>query len=224
MNPSSADSTRPLLEVYGARASAVIVQRVPVAKTERFLELQRGITEAARGFAGYQKVDIYPPTGEDREQWVVVIHFDDQPALQHWLASPVRAEWAARFRDEMGEFQLKQMPSGFNAWFTGLDSKAGLPPSWKVALAVLLPLYPTVMLLSLVLPGADQVGLAVAIILSNMSSTCLLQWAISPTLNRVLGPWLRAHGPEGRRITLIGLALILMTLGLLITLFRLITG
>jgi antibiotic biosynthesis monooxygenase (ABM) superfamily enzyme len=222
MNPSSADPPRPLLEVCGARASAVIVQRVPVEKAERFLELQRGITEAARTFPGYQKVDIYPPAGREREEWVVVIHFDDQQALQRWLDSPMRAEWAARFQKEMGEFRLKRLPAGFNAWFSGLVGDEALPSSWKVALSVLLPLYPTVVLLSLVLPAPDRIGLALSILVSNISSTCVLQWVVSPALNSVLAPWLRANGPNNRRFTLVGLLLILAALSLMLALFRLV--
>src|SRR5262249_48693597 len=114
MNPSSTDSPRPELEVRHAGASAVIVQRVPPDKAEGFMELQAGITQAARDFPGYQKVDIYPPPKQEQTDWVVVIHFDNQEALQRWLDSPVRAEWIARFHNEIGESRLKQVPVGFN--------------------------------------------------------------------------------------------------------------
>src|SRR5262245_23293856 len=106
MNLSSSDSPGPRLEVRGAGASAVIVQRVPVDRVERFLELQNGIVEAARGFPGYQNVDIYPPVDRERAEWVVVIHFANPETLQRWLDSPVRAEWVARFHNEIGEFRL----------------------------------------------------------------------------------------------------------------------
>ena len=77
MNPSSTGSPGPNLEVRGAGASAVIVQRVPADKAARFLELQGGIVQAAQGFPGYQKVDVYPPAKREQVEWVVVIHFDE---------------------------------------------------------------------------------------------------------------------------------------------------
>jgi len=224
MNPSSTDSLGPRLEVRGAAASAVIVQRVPADKTERFLQLQHGIVDAAQGFPGYQKVDVYPPVGPERAEWVVVIHFDDQEALKRWLDSPIRAEWIARFHGEIGESHLKQLPAGFNAWFSGLVPDTELPPRWKVALSVLLALYPTVMVLNLVTPAPDRLGMAVTMLLSNILSVCILQWVVSPALNIVLAPWLRARGTAGRRVTLVGLGLILTALAVMTGLFRLVTG
>ena len=63
----------------------------------------------------------------------------------------MRAEWIAKLRGEIGDFRLKTLPSGFGAWFAGLvdGSEGALPPSWKIALTVLLGLYPTVMLLAM---------------------------------------------------------------------------
>jgi len=223
MDLSSTDSPGPKLEIRGAGASAIIVQCVPADKGERFLELQRGIVEAARGFSGYQKVDLYPPAGPERAEWVVVIHFDNQGALKRWLDSPVRAEWITRFHQEIGESRLKQVPYGFNAWFTGAVPDGELPPRWKVALSVLLPLYPTVMVLTLfVMPPSDRFGMALTMLVSNILSVCMLQWGLSPALNVVLTPWLRANGKDGRRVTLMGLALIVATLGVLTALFSLV--
>ncbi|MBY0526944.1 MAG: hypothetical protein K2R98_26360 [Gemmataceae bacterium] len=225
MNPPTPDAVRPVLEVRHAGASAVIVQHVPEDKVERFMQLQAGITEAARDFPGYQKVDIYPPTQNQHLEWVVVIHFDDSTTLQRWLESPVRAEWIAKFHGEIGESRLKPLPSGFSSWFVGMDADGKLPPSWKMALSVLLALYPTVMLLAiLVVPRPDRLGLAVTMLISNILSVSLTQWIVSPAVNAVLAPWLRADGKEGRRRTLVGLLLILVTLGAMAFLFHTITG
>jgi antibiotic biosynthesis monooxygenase (ABM) superfamily enzyme len=221
---SSPNVPQPLLEIRGTGAAALIVRRIPPEKTELFVEMQKGIVAAARGYPGYQKVELFPPTDRARVEWVVVIHFDDHTTLQNWLDSPLRAEWLARFDREFGAPRLKEVSGGFNAWFTGEVPDGGLPPSWKIALSVLLPLYPTVMLLTIFLPGPDRVGLAVAILISNISSTCILQWVVSPSLNRVLGPWLRANGTDSRRFSRLGLVLILVALASIFLLFRLVTG
>src|SRR5215210_7299449 len=100
MNPPSPDATRPLLQVRGARASSVIVQRISPDSAEVFMEWQRGITAAAAEFPGYQTTEIYPPSGP-QEEWVVIIHFDAPRTLQDWLDSPKRAEWVARLPCEI---------------------------------------------------------------------------------------------------------------------------
>ena len=69
------------MEVRSSRASAVVVQRVPAASVDWFMEWQRGVTGAAEGFAGYRGTDVYPPADGERDEWVVVIHFDDEKSL-----------------------------------------------------------------------------------------------------------------------------------------------
>jgi antibiotic biosynthesis monooxygenase (ABM) superfamily enzyme len=226
MNPSTSDEARPLLEVRDARASSVIVQRIDPGAVAVFMEWQRGITAAAAEFPGYQATEMYPPA-DQQDEWVVILHFDDSRTLQTWLDSPTRADWLAQRPPETGDYRLQTLPSGFGAWFAGLPDASGatLPPSWKIALSVLLPLYPTVMVLIILdVPPPGRFGLAVTMLISNVLSIAILQWAVTPALNVVLAPWLRANGRGGRRVTLVGLVLILATLGVMTALFSLITG
>jgi antibiotic biosynthesis monooxygenase (ABM) superfamily enzyme len=223
---SNPDPTRPVLDVRGARASSVIVQRIDPGAAEVFMEWQRGITTAAAEFLGYQATEIYSPVGQ-QEEWVVILHFDDPRSLQGWLDSPTRADWLAKRPCEIGNYRLKTLPSGFGAWFAGLTDASGdaLPPSWKIALSVLLALYPTVMVLVILgVAPPGRFGLSVAMLISNILSVTILQWAVTPALNVVLARWLRANGRDGRRVTLVGLVLILATLGVMAALFRLVTG
>ena len=108
---------------------------------------------AAEGFPVTGEPSSIRPADERHQEWVAVIHFDDHESLERWLDSPVRAEWIKKLRDEIGDFQLKTLPTGFGAWFAGLSTgpEGEPPPSWKIAMTVLLGLYPTVMLLALLL-------------------------------------------------------------------------
>ncbi len=227
MESSSPEASDRRMQVHGAQASSVIVHCLPPERVERFLELQRGITQAAEGFRGYEATDVYPPTDSQDLNWVVVIHFDRPETLQLWLDSPVRAEWVETLRNEMGDFRLKSLPTGFAAWFAGLvnESKGGLPPSWKMALTVLLALYPTVMLLAIwVVPYVSPLGQAASMLISNALSVSLLQWAVMPVLEKLLGPWLRANQERQRAHSLGGLVVLLVLLGGLALLFHLING
>jgi hypothetical protein len=190
------------------------------------MEWQRGITAAVAEFPGYQATEIYPPVGRE-EEWVVILHFDDPRTLQNWLDSPTRADWLGKRPYETGDYRLKTLPSGFGAWFAGqIDASGGaLPPSWKIALSVLLALYPTVMVLAILgLPPRGRFGLAVTMLISNILSVALLQWAVTPALKVVIAPWLRANGGDGRRVTVVGAIVILAVLGIMTALFRLISG
>ena len=215
------------MEVHVSCASAVVVQRVPAALTEWFMEWQRGISEAAKEFPGYRGTEVYPPADCSRDEWVVILHFDEQKSLQGWLDSSVRAECVERLLSEVGSFELKMLPGGFGAWFAsqGHSTAGSSPSSWKMALTVLLGLYPTVMLLTL-FPGpyTQPLGPALAMLIGNVLSVSLLQWCVMPMLNALLAPWLQTNSIQGRTFSTIGALVILFVLAGLVLLFRQVTG
>jgi antibiotic biosynthesis monooxygenase (ABM) superfamily enzyme len=224
MNPLPSNAASAPLQVRGARASSVIVQRVPAQSAEAFMDWERAITAEAAKFPGYQTTEIYPPSIAQAE-WIIILHFDDSKSLQAWLDSPKRAEWMAKLPCE-ASYQLKMLPSGFGPWFAGLGEGGGLPAHGKMILAVLLGLYPLVMLLTILLSPytVKWFGLAIALLIGNAISVVILEWG-TPALNKfVLAPWLRATGREGLRVTLIGTTIILAVLIVMAALFRLVTG
>jgi hypothetical protein len=227
MSSARADDPHVPIDIRGAAVSTVVVQRVPPDCAERFLECQRGLTQAVEGFAGYKATELYPPASDRQEEWVAVIHFNDHESLQRWIDSPERALWVKKLRDEIGDFQLKTLPAGFGAWFAGLATgpDGEPPPSWKIAMTVLLGLYPTVMVLFvLVGPYLNSLGIAVSMLISNVFSVALTQWVVIPPLMNVLGPWLRANAPDKRAISIGVFLLIWLLLGVLTLVFRMMTG
>ncbi len=214
------DPSAPILRVRGPRASSVIVQRLPVDQGGAFMEWQHGITGAAGAFPGYQATEIYPPAG-DRDEWVIIVHFDDQQTLQAWLDAPERAAWLAELPHEARDFRLHTMPTGFGSWVAGQTADGTPVPHWKSFLLVLAGLYPVVMLLTLIVsPRTAGLGLALAMLVSNILSVALLEWAVMPLLNRVLAPWLGAHGRDGRLVSTAGGAFIVAAVLVMALLLR----
>jgi antibiotic biosynthesis monooxygenase (ABM) superfamily enzyme len=214
------------VEVRVSKASAVIVHRVPPDAADWFLEWQRGITGAAEAFAGYHGADVYPAIEPSSDEWVVVIHFADEASLKQWLGSEQRAQWVQKLRGKVGDFSLKTLAGGFGFWFAGLArGPEGGPLGWKMALTVLAGLYPTVMLLTLLLgPFTAPLGLAVSMLLANALSVCILQWGVMPVLTALLGFWLKANERRRRALSLGGAALLLLFLTALAIIFRQVTG
>ena len=215
------------LDLRVSQASAMVVQRVPAAHAAWFLDWQRGITSAVEAFSGYRGTDVYPPAGGQGGDWVVVVSFDDEKSLRGWLDSPLRAQWVEKLQAQVGTFDLKVMPSGFGPWFAGCvhGSDGAAPPSWKMALVVLLGLYPTVMLLTL-FPGpyTQPLGLALAMLIGNALSVSILQWAVMPVLNILSASWLGANAANQRALSIAGLLVILTLLAGVALIFRQVTG
>lgn len=210
-------------ELRLARASAVVAQRVPAASADWFMEWQQGVAGAAEAFGGFRGADVYPPTGNQRDEWVVVVHFENEKSLQEWLDSDVQAQWVDKLHARFGNFELRPLSVGFDSWFPCLGDSP--PPSWKVALAVLLGIYPTVMALTLISgPYTQPLGMAVGMLIGNVLGITILQWAVMPALNSLLAPWLKANSEEQRAFSIGGLFLILALLVGLALLFRQVTG
>lgn len=209
------------MEIRVSRASSVIVHRVPPTETDRFQEWLQGISAASAESPGYEATDVYA-AAEGEQEWVVILHFKDSEAMQRWLSSPVRAEWLAKLRG-VAEFDLKTMPKGFGSWFTGPpgSDQRPLPPGWKMVMAVIVGLYPTLVLFRLFLnPHLDRLGMAASVLMATVLSVCLLQWIIMPALQVVLARWLSANRPQDRNVTIWGLVLLLVALGGMLLFFR----
>ena len=215
------------MEARTARSSAAIVQQVPPEAADRFRRWQNDVAAAAQTFAGYEGTDLYPPASNETNEWVTVIHFANEQSLQHWIDSPLRAQWVEKLRATVGDFELKTLNGGFSLWFDGLKQGAAgqLPPAWKMALTVLCGLYPTVMLLTVfVAPITSPLGFSVSMLIGNALSVALLQWIVVPALLRVLQPWLDANSNKAQWLSIAGAGAIVMLLLLIAVLFRAITG
>ncbi len=208
-----------------ARASAAIVQQVPPEAAEWFVEWQHGVSAVAEGFDGYQGTDVYPPSDGQRNEWVAVVHFEDDLSLERWINSPQRAQWVSRLQAKVGEFELKTLKGGFSEWFAGVNKAGGDVPSWKMAFTVLFGLYPTVMLLTIfVTPYTSGLGLAFSMLIGNALSVAFLQWVGVPALEVPLGPWLQANSPSKKILSWAGLVGLLVLLTAIAAVFRLVTG
>jgi uncharacterized protein len=219
---ATANSPIPSMNVHASRSSAAVVQRVPPAAEETFLEWQRAASLAAERFPGYSSTDLYPPVAGRGDEWVVLIHFQDEASLSRWLDSPERARRVEELRAKVGDFDLKTLEDGFGPWFVRQgQAEPAAPTAWKMALTVLLALFPTVMVLTILVgPLTSPLGLAASMLIGNAMSISILQWVVMPRLTKKLDPWFRG-GQSAWRFTPV---LILLTLAVLTALFRQVTG
>jgi antibiotic biosynthesis monooxygenase (ABM) superfamily enzyme len=202
------------------------VQHVPPTAVEEFKKWQAGVTAAVAAFPGYEGTDLYPPSDHQSDEWVTVIHFQNDQSLQQWINSPARAEWVARLRSSVGDFELKTLTGGFSAWFTGVrGASKQAPPGWKMALTVLFGLYPTVMLLHIFAdPHFSGLGFAASMLIGNALSVSILQWLVMPALTKILAPWLAANESRQKALSIGGLVVLVVLLAGLAVLFHPVTG
>ncbi|MGW6120104.1 antibiotic biosynthesis monooxygenase [Nocardia sp. NPDC055165] len=202
-------STQHVLVDEPAEEVATVVVSHPVAadRETEFIAWQDRMTEVERTFRGFRGSGLHRPIPGVQSDWTIIYSFASAEYLDHWLESPQRKallEEAPDFRD----FEVHRIANPYGSWFppsrTGED---GGPASWKTALSVLVGLYPTVVILTVIIaeiwPGAQ---LWISLLVGNILSVSLLTWVVMPVVTRALGFWMRSDPRPDPRTDLVGLA------------------
>lgn len=184
---------------------------------------------AASQYQGYARTDRCPPfdCGDGVIKWYSIIHFTEPEHLNRWL----RSEKRQRLLDDGSEFFLayryKSFTTGLEGWFSsqsGDSEQHNLgPPAWKQVLAVVLGLYPTIMVQSLIFTALGIMQswpTPAALVINNLITSSILTWLVMPRISRMFKFWLRpAYRPTTWRTDLWGLAIISALLGLMVIVF-----
>lgn len=194
-----------------------------------FTQWQAELTVIAQNFPGFVRMDLGPPLPctDGVVKWYSVVHFDSPPHLNRWLTSSDRKTQIAKGRHLMRAYRFKSFTTGLEGWFSqqaGDTEQAGLgPPAWKQVLTVVLGLYPTVMVQSLLFSAWGVMrswSPASAMLANNLITSVILTWGVMPWLSRGLAFWLRpAYRLQTRQIDGIGTAIVVVAFGLLVILF-----
>jgi len=151
---------------------------------------------------------------------ISLLRFRTEQHLVRWLSSDERTEALDALRESLtGDFQMVSATTSFGMTVRTKNGRVVVTPQWKTAMLILGVLYPTVMLLSRFFgPVLDHLGAPpwLGMWLSQVVSVAALQWALMPWAGRWFGRWLDPIDGAGRRVSLVGAAVVLA--GYLLTL------
>src|SRR6266851_74092 len=199
----------------------VFTHKVSKERVQDYLDWRRKAIAAQAKHPGYLATEFFQPHGS-QDEWVDIVRYDSVAHLNEWVESKDRQELLKQL-DSIVESMHSHRVTGLEGWFAinrGHDSDAPPPPSWKQALAVLVALYPTVMILGfLTNPLMQSLSLPVQMLIGNLLSIIVLTWVVMPFVTRVLGFWLAARADDWKRQAL-GIGAIAATLAVFVLLFR----
>jgi uncharacterized protein len=184
-------------------ATAVITRVIKAGSTKAFEEWLHGISQEAARFPGHHSVTIFRPREGSRE-YTIVLQFDHDESLQTWLRSDARRMWLDRVRpmEELPEERSEMQ--GLEPWFTlPGKSEPSPPPKHKMALLVILTVYPTMLALRAILfPFLDRLPYALAGLITSVCLVLLLTYVLMPNMTKVFHRWLYREAPyQGIRRT-----------------------
>ncbi|MGB5975722.1 MAG: hypothetical protein WBG38_20520 [Nodosilinea sp.] len=191
------------------------------------------LVKAASQFEGYTRTDLCPPLHCDDGviKWYSIVHFGTPEHLDLWLRSGDRTELLNQGRDTFLAYRYKSFTTGLEGWFSGHiggDEQHSLgPPPWKQVLAVVLGLYPTLMVQSMVFGALGIMQswpMAASLVINNLITSSVLTWVVMPRISKTLRFWLRpAYRLTTLQTNLIGAGLIATALVFMATLFNYLT-
>jgi antibiotic biosynthesis monooxygenase (ABM) superfamily enzyme len=186
-----------------------------------FQQRMREMMRAESHFPGYRGSELIAPVPGVQDNWLTLIRFDTDVHMRSWLDSRERRELLADLQPTVEHLDVQQVGGSFGAWFAPSETGQGAPPNWKQAMAVLLMLYPTVMLITLFLSPRLHLSMATGMFVGNVVSVAALTWLLMPLANRALSRWLAPDASA--RTTALGTVSVLVLYALTIVLFAVTT-
>jgi uncharacterized protein len=187
--------------------SLIFESIVPWEKSFAFRRWHANLRLAAQQFEGYIRTDLCPPVRARHLKWYSIMHFEAPEHLEQWLKSDVREALLVEGKQFFETYQFKSFTTGLEGWFsrqTNSDQVGLGAPAWKQNLAVILGLYPTVMLQSLLfarLGIMQDWPFANSMLVNNIICSSILTWAVMPLVTRLMHFWLQ---PANHQVSLKG--------------------
>ncbi|MBD2175606.1 hypothetical protein H6F42_01570 [Pseudanabaena sp. FACHB-1998] len=214
-------------------SSLVTEHIVPEGKDAEFKHWYQLLVEDAKQCQGFLCCDLCPPLvcKDPVVKWYYIIHFDSPNHLNKWMESSDRLKLLKSGQDIFYAYRFKSFTTGLEGWFSmqsGNAEYAGLGPSrWKQILAVVLGLYPIVMLQSLIfsrLGIMQSWSLANSMIVNNLITSTILSLVVMPFISKRLRFWLKpAYLPISLKTNIFGSAVVITLMGIMLILFGIIS-
>ncbi|WP_158019133.1 antibiotic biosynthesis monooxygenase [Mycobacterium basiliense] len=205
-----------------ALVTVVVTHRVPEEKAEEFQAWQREITAAESKFPGFRGAEVFRPVRGLQDEWTICYRFANAESLDAWLTSDARKQFLRHphFRD----FKMRKIDHSFGNWFVFGEQSAAPPSDFKTAVAVWMGLYPTVMLLTLLITPFHM-PLWAAMLVGNLLSSFAMSYVTMPYYgNPILGWWLKPKPDAAQPGTNVrGIALVLLVNAAWVGVFYLVT-
>jgi antibiotic biosynthesis monooxygenase (ABM) superfamily enzyme len=173
--------------------TVVVTHRVNPEDVTEFLAWQDRLRLAESQFNGFRGTEVFRPVEGVQDEWTALYRFEDADDLDKWLLSKERQKLLAD-GEKFSDFHSRTIDNSFGSWFAfDENGKQAPPPSeTKTSIAVWVGLYPTVVILTLLLSPLKMpiwLGMLIGNLLSSFAISFLaMPYYVNPLLKRWLRP------------------------------------
>ncbi|MDC8983071.1 antibiotic biosynthesis monooxygenase [Mycobacterium marinum] len=220
--PASCQVIARSTEADDALMTVVVSHRVPEERVDEFLAWQKDIVAAESKFAGFRGAEMFRPVAGIQDEWTICYRFDTAEHLDAWLTSEARKQLMhhPHFRD----YKMRKIDQSFGSWFVLGDETVPPPSDFKTSVAVWLGLYPTVVLLTMLLSPL-RMPLWLGMLVGNLLSSFVMSYITMPYYSMpIIGWWLRPKASARQpRTNVGGMLLVVLVNGAWAVVFYLVT-
>ncbi len=145
-------------------------------------------------FNGFRGSEFFRPVEGVQDEWTALYRYATAEDLDTWLMSEERQKLLSEGK-KFSDFQLRTVDNSFGSWFAfDGDGVVAPPPSMsKTSIAVWVGLYPTVVILTLLLSPL-KMPMWIGMLIGNLLSSFVISFVTMPYyVNPLLKHWL--HPP-----------------------------
>src|SRR4051794_22964658 len=135
---------------------------------------------------------LRPAPGSGSREYGLLRQFSNEAARDAFYHSPLFTEWSATVEPLVEGPARYQAVTGLEGWFTLPGQRTIVPPPrWKMAVATLLGVYPTSLLLGVaVVPFTHSLPKAIQTLVIAACMVALLTWVVMPNVTKLIHSWL----------------------------------
>ncbi|MFQ5967383.1 MAG: antibiotic biosynthesis monooxygenase [Acidimicrobiia bacterium] len=187
----------------GESVTWVITHNVRPDQRRGFEEWLSGIAADAAQYEGSEGLTVLRPSQPTDTEYVVIARFATYEDLRRWEESPERADWLARLEPLVTEAPRYRSESGLETWFQLPGHQVVVPPpKRKMAVLVLLAIYPLILIVVpllgallgsnayLAVPVSLTLEFFVRTLITAVILVVLMTWFAMPQLTRLFRGWL----------------------------------
>ena len=175
------------------QVTAVISHYIRSGRESGYEEWLQGISQVARQFKGHNGVTILRPKAGSKEEYVIILRFDEYKNLCQWMRSPERKEWIEKAKPLIDKPENVQILTGLEALVSLPNTATGPPPKYKTAFVTGIGVFVCASILGYFLgPLVANLPYLLRQAIMTGITVVLLAYVVMPRLTRLFYKWLHS--------------------------------
>ncbi len=164
---------------------------VPLGGESTFLSALNGLLEEFGRFPGTAGNLVFRRESGGEVEFSIVQRFASKKDHDAWIASPGFVRWRAAVAPPDPTPDHVHRYSGMDAFFVSA-SAPDAPPRWKMAVLLLLAVYPMSLAMShWGAPALARMSLVTGALVTSLVMVGSMTWVITPLLTKIFQAWLQ---------------------------------